>query len=198
MDIPGVYVNRIGDVYPSVNVIGANGPILWVIDGAPLSQTSPWASSFSQNGFNSPLTGGQSNSLVEIMNLIPASDIERIDLLTGANAAVYGARASGGVFLIHTRYGSNSDRANRKKAQIIFKGYEPVIDFVDYRGNGMKGYRAISRTVYWNPSIKTDEEGKATIRLDILEKDRPYLVQVSTIDNDGRVGFDNSSVKWLR
>ena len=147
-DIPGVFISGMGSINPSVRVIGAVGPILWVVDGMPLAQSSPFASP--------GLEGQPISSLTEIMSMMPAASVERIEFLNGANAAAYGSRASGGVFLIYSRLGSGISRAQRKEAQLVFQGYEPEMDFEEFRQKQLKKSRSASNTLYWNPSIQTD------------------------------------------
>ncbi len=180
LDIPGVLVSGIGDLSPSVRIVGAVGPILWVVDGMPLAQATPFASA--------SLGGQQISSLAEIMSIVPASSVERIELLKSGNAAIYGARAQGGVFLIYTRLGSGISRAERKEAQLVFQGYEPEMDFEEYRQKQLKKSRSASNTLYWNPNIQTDENGKATVRFVVPDKEKSLQVQLSTVTKDGKLG----------
>ena len=180
MDIPGVIISGIGDLSPTVRILGAVGPILWVVDGMPLAQATPFASA--------SLGGQQISSLAEIMSIVPASSVERIELLKSGNAAIYGSRAQGGVFLIYTRLGSEVSRAERKEAQLVFQGYEPEMDFEEYRQKQLKKSRSASNTLYWNPSIQTDENGKATVRFVVPDKEKSLQVQLSTVTKDGKLG----------
>jgi hypothetical protein len=180
LNIPGVIVNGLGSPYPTVSIPKVYGPILWVIDGLPLSQTNTSA-------------GPAVNGLFEVMNLVMATDVERIELLLGANAAVFGSRASGGVFVVYTRSGAEFRNTYRKESQLVFQGYEPIVDFKAYLTTGSKKARLSAKTLYWNPSIKTNEEGKATIRIPDLDNiGNQILIQASTVTIDGRFGAYNA------
>ncbi len=175
LGIPSVVVSGLGSMNPTATIPRAArlGPILWVVDGLPIGQ----------NNY------GIFNPLVEIMNLIPAVDVQSIVVLIGPEAAAYGTRGSGGVFVITTRSGAELDtNISRKDGKLTFQGYEPVIDFKDYLQDKPKRLREDSTTIYWNPSIQTDEAGKAVIRVPITEKWSELNIEASTVTNEGRIG----------
>ncbi|MGI9546406.1 MAG: TonB-dependent receptor, partial [Flavobacteriaceae bacterium] len=184
LNIPGVVVRGIGTLTPSVSLpksAGA-GPILWVLDGFPINQTI------------GGLGIAGSNPFVEVISMVPATDVERIELLMGPAAAIYGTRGAGGVFLIYTRTGSDLNGTKRKEAQLAFQGYEPEIEFKDYLEERSKKAREASIILYWNPSIQTDENGKAIVRFAKPETDRPFKMQLSTITPDGKIGLYEGSL----
>lgn len=83
--VPGVDVERLGNGFYRVRVRGAlvgDGEPLYVIDGTPLP----------------PAVSPE----VVLAGLSPA-DIQRIDVLKGPSAAVYGSRGANGVILITRR-----------------------------------------------------------------------------------------------
>ena len=44
------------------------------------------------------------------------------------------------------------------------------------------------RTLYWNPSVKTDENGKAVIECYNNQYSTPLIIQAETLTDDGRIG----------
>ena len=89
--VPGVTVTRISGGSYSVRVRGAGtkltsggsssaGEPLFVLDGVPL-----------------PIGPGALDNL-------PPGDVDRIDVLKGADAAIYGSQAANGVILVRTRH----------------------------------------------------------------------------------------------
>ncbi|MEM8929002.1 MAG: TonB-dependent receptor plug domain-containing protein, partial [Bacteroidota bacterium] len=136
LGLPGVYVSGLGDLNPRLSLpsMSGIGPILWVIDGFPLNQSSPYANtagSSGLDGFASLRT--QTSQLREVMDIVPFVDVERIELLFGANAAIYGSRGSGGVIAIYTKNGSYSTEfVNRNQAEIQFEGFHRNVDFDDF------------------------------------------------------------------
>ena len=178
--IPGVNVIGLGTLNPIVlfpRSFGA-GPVLWVVDGIPINQTAGL-------GFSGI------SPLVEVMSLIPYTDVDRIEVLTGASAAIFGSRGSGGVLSIYTRTGSDVDGILKNEAQLVFQGYQPALDFDDYQKDKSKKLREASSTIYWNPSLETGEDGTAIVRIPKPDKDLPIKIQVSTITDDGSIGIYN-------
>ncbi len=172
LGIPGVQVTGLGGLSPSLSLprsAGA-GPVLWVVDGFPLMQQ-----------------GG----LIDVINLINYSDIERIEILLGPAASIYGARGSGGVIAIYTRSGSDIDYIDRKAAQLSFAGFHESINFKEYQESILKKVKNkvdIPTTVYWNPSLKTDENGEAIIQFSSTVDYNEMEIQANAITEEGARG----------
>ncbi len=150
--MPGVFVSgQIGggaELAPRIfipRVATAAGPILWVVDGFILGNLD-----------------GQDHPF----NLVPYSDIDRIELIIGADASIFGSRGAGGVFALYTRSGSGLDYIPRKDASLAFRGFEPRVAFSPEKTGVGKGRRqsATPKSLYWDPSIQTDANGEAIVR----------------------------------
>lgn len=126
---------------------------------------------------------------------IPISDIAFIDVLKGYKAAIYGSRAANGVIAVYTHNGSERSKKTekpKKRGIINFvhpgysharKFYEPVYrtqkkedDKFDYRS-----------TMYWNPTIKLNEQGKASISFYTDDVISPYRVILEGITQNGQI-----------
>ena len=172
LGIPGVQVTGLGGLNPSLSLprsAGA-GPVLWVVDGFPLMQD-----------------GG----LIDVINLINYSDIERIEILLGPAASIYGARGSGGVIAIYTRSGSDIDFINRKEAQLSFAGFHESINFTEYQESILKKAKNkvdIPTTLYWNPFLMTDENGEAIIQFSTTVDYNEIEIRANAITEDGARG----------
>ncbi len=175
LNIPGVQVRNLGDLTPSLVLprsAGVGSP-LWVVDGLPLSKQ--------------PVEG--LTPLAEIMNIVPFIDVERIEILMGAKAAVFGSRASGGVILIYTRNGSDEEYLNRKKGQLTFEGYHKSIEFNEYSMSpNSKKETTQNNTVYWNPTLETNENGEAIIELPKFKTPIGLKLDLKAITPDGKKG----------
>ncbi|MGB5237131.1 MAG: Plug domain-containing protein [Flavobacteriaceae bacterium] len=182
MNIPNIRVIGIGSQNPvAVNIrseMAGGGPLLYVLDGFPLSQGQGRGS----------LGSIGNNPLVEIMNLVPASDVERIEFLLGPEAAIFGSRSNGGVLLFYTRTGAELRKSERKEAQLMFQGYELPVDFVEYKETESKRVRELSSTLYWNPTVNTGTDGKAIIKLSIPNNNESVIIQASTVTKEGHIG----------
>lgn len=178
LGIPGFNVTNLGGLNPNLVIPRSMGigPILWVIDGFPLPQSSAKPS------------GQRTNPLREIMDLVTYVDIDRIEVLTGADAALYGSRASGGVILIYTRSGNMNDYYARKDGELTFSGYHESLDFDTYRNAPTNRRRNQSPTWYWNPSLRTDEKGEAVIQVDLPEQPGKIRFEATAMTPDGKKG----------
>ena len=188
LGIPGIYVSGIGDLNPSLNILSMAGlgPPLWVIDGFPLPRSSYIAPS---------ALGGtpalQPTPLREVMDIVPYVAVERIELLLGPKAAVYGSRGAGGVILIYTKNGAYStDFVARNEAQLTFEGFQPPITIKDYRTpqNGRLANTKSASTLYWNPLLTTDENGEASFELVVPENLEQVLFDAKAITKEGKRG----------
>ena len=172
LGIPGVYVSGMGDLNPEISLLQSSGvgPVLWVVDGLPLIQPT---------------------SLVQIINMVNYNDVERIEILTGPQASMYGSRAAGGAIIVYTRSGSDESYIARKEAQLSFEGYHKSLDFDAYRRaipKRVSRSEGVPATVYWNPVVRTDKEGKATIQFETPKDQGSLFLEVQGITEDGKKG----------
>ncbi|NAS11138.1 TonB-dependent receptor [Poritiphilus flavus] len=180
-EIPGVMVFGNFDFAPSVRLLSTSGPILFVLDGFPLAQEDQGLS----------LGGPVRTSLNGIMGLVSAIDIERIELLTGPEASMYGTRAAGGVISIHTRTGKDRESSSKRKGQMSFKGFEPLVDFKPDRRKLSKKRKEKSNLLFWSPDLETNEEGEAIIEVPKFSESSILRIEASAVTVDGQMGSIN-------
>ena len=105
-----------------------------------------------------------------MMYSVSVYDVESIDVLKGASAAIYGSRAGGGVISVLTKRGNDrydwaQDEAEGVKL-VRMVGYSPEREFyaprydVSRPENVRPDYRS---TLHWAPLVKTDKNGKARV-----------------------------------
>lgn len=102
--------------------------------------------------------------------MLPVTDVEKVDVLTGAESAIYGMGAGNGVISVLTKRGNpNYDYSNDKALGVEhfgMAGYYPTKEFyapkydVSLPEHIRPDYRS---TIFWSPKIKTDANGKASI-----------------------------------
>ena len=167
--IPGVQVSGLDDLFPRISLprsAGA-GPVLWVLDGLPLIQPMP---------------------LNDIISLVPYIDVDRIEILFGAQASIYGTRAAGGAILIYTRNGNFEEYYSRKKGQLTFQGFHQSLDFAEYLNELSTREKKMNKARYWNPSLRTDKNGEALLRFDHTDERGGLKIEAMAITPDGRLG----------
>lgn len=198
LGVPGVYVTGLGDLNPTLSLPAKAfaGPILWVIDGFPLNQSGVGVGAVSvANSNNQGVTFGQNRSgLAQVMDIVPYIDVERIEFLFGPNAAIYGTRGAGGVILIYTKNGAYSkDFIDRKDAQLSMEGFQPRISFSNdsFAQNSLKN----SSTLFWNPELLTNENGKTTFEVVIPDGVETIEIDAKVFTSNGEKGELETSVK---
>ncbi len=159
--------------------LGMGAPMLVILDGMNIS-------------------GAQG---LDIRN-IPARDIQSIEVLrSGAYLSSYGTRAAGGVLVITTRHGGidyDAD-ADKKpsmdtKSNVVLRtvqGYSISRKFYspDYsHTSGNETMPDLRSTIYWQPYIKTDDDGKAAIDFYNGENAATYNVVIEGLSDDGKPG----------
>lgn len=130
---------------------------------------------------------------------LPLHQIERIDILRGPNVpSIYGANSEGVINVLTKSGNPNPDfskLAITGNATMVAKGYVPVRDF--YIGPdpevplGMD-YRS---TLYWNPEIRTDANGKAKIIFQLSDGDSEVWVRLEGLSDAGEPVFVMHKIK---
>ncbi|MBS1533347.1 MAG: TonB-dependent receptor plug domain-containing protein [Bacteroidetes bacterium] len=131
------------------------------------------------------------------LNDVSPTEIYSIEVLrSGAYLAIYGSNAPGGAIIITTKRGGEGT-AYFSQAQpngimtFPFAGfYKAKAFYTPKYGSPKKASDApdTSSTVYWNPNILTNKDGKATLEFYNNDSKGTYRVVVEGIDDDGRLG----------
>jgi TonB-dependent SusC/RagA subfamily outer membrane receptor len=100
---------------------------------------------------------------------ISPRDVERIEVLKSGSSAIYGMRGANGVIAIYTKRGPSVTELNQRGItedilylpgfHVVKEFYVPKYDSPD-ENNDKPDKRS---TIYWNPSIKTNNLGYANI-----------------------------------
>ncbi|MGF1922611.1 MAG: TonB-dependent receptor plug domain-containing protein [Bacteroidia bacterium] len=119
-------------------------------------------------------------------------DIESVEVLKNANTtAIYGVRGGAGVLVITTKRGGGNSTVSTYAPGIITynpKGYSLSRQFYSPRYDVSPDSKPDLRTtVYWNPSIVSDEKGN--FKFDYFNTDEPglYRVVIEGIDLMGNL-----------
>ena len=173
--VRGVYFIN-GNAYLSGNHKIANNedvitPMLVVIDGSP---------------------GGSIDN-------IPPDQVESVEILKSANTSIYGMSGGDGVMVINTKQGANYGNT------VSFKGFElsPGIFSISPKGiYKAKSFYApkydrntqqsseldLRTTIFWQPNLVTDDNGKASFNFFNSDGVGNYRVVIEGIDNAGNLG----------
>lgn len=128
----------------------------------------------------------------DILKDIQVSDMSSISLLRGADAVILGPRASGGAVVITLKDPRNLPT---RPAQGIItytplgysesvEFYHPTYDTPEKKNAQRSDFRS---TVYWNPELRLDAEGKATIEYYTPDSTAPEDIIIEGVDKNGKV-----------
>ncbi|ADB39219.1 TonB-dependent receptor plug [Spirosoma linguale DSM 74] len=178
--IAGVQVTGNG-LSARVQIRGAanfNGPVepLFVLDGMPMD-------------------------LQGVMG-VSVQDIDRVDVLKGASAAIYGSRAGGGVISILTKRGKPDYDFSKDvtPGMLIAKlpGYAPRREFYAPRYDVKKPEHArpdYRTTLFWTPMIQTDQDGKATVSFFTSDAKTNLRIRAEGLTRSGMPGVGDARVR---
>lgn len=128
----------------------------------------------------------------DILNNIYTSDMSSISILRGADAIILGPRASAGAIVI-TMKDPGKLPARPAQGIIMYKplGYSDSVEFYHptYDTPEKKNTRRsdLRSTIYWNPALQLDEQGKATIEYYTPDSTAPENIIIEGVDQNGKV-----------
>ncbi|MFC2081460.1 TonB-dependent receptor plug domain-containing protein [Bacteroidota bacterium] len=124
---------------------------------------------------------------VTTVQTLNPSDVERIEVLKGPSAAIYGVRGANGVIAIFTKRGSYMIKG---VLNFDMLGYHHPHEFYSPRyGTEFDDLVTDMRSsLYWNPSVITDSKGMAKIRFYNSDKASTFYVVVEGITMEGNIG----------
>ncbi len=179
------------------------GTPLWVLDGIPVYNDNPSALTRAREAQRAARNSDNPNpqlvyridqavAPVPVPTFIETMDtftIERVEILRGASAAIYGSRGGNGVILLYTKKGEGTPPIISPDFTISGHSetrefYAPKYD-VKLERHKAPDYRA---TLYWNPSIFTDINGNATIEFFNSDVAEQIQVELEGLSQDGRPG----------
>jgi len=154
-------------------------------------------------------SSGQSASMMLVMvdgvnmgvgyniDLISPTSVEAIEMLTGANATIYGSDAGAGVLVITTRvsYGGNQPISTEMSPGIFaiqpggfYKAREFYAPKYESPNSGSK--IADNRTtIFWKPDLLTDSGGNTSFSFNNSDGKGTYRVEIQGADSKGNIGM---------
>ncbi|MBC3786070.1 TonB-dependent receptor plug domain-containing protein [Spirosoma utsteinense] len=134
---------------------------------------------------------------------ISVQDVEKVDVLKGASAAIYGSRGSGGVISVLTKRGSPEYDLSKDAAPgtLVAKlpGYAAVRQFYAPRyavKNEQSDRRPDYRTtLFWEPLVQTGADGKATVSFYTSDSKTNLRIRAEGATASGRPGVGTGTVR---
>jgi hypothetical protein len=149
---------------------------------------------------NKPLTlvDGVPEYDIEKVLSINSKDIERVDIIN--TRYFYSENVFDGIVSFITKKGNLSAmefdnsifRQEYEGCQVHEKFYSPDFSSVTSKESRIPDFR---NTLYWNPDVHTDRNGKAEVEFFTSDESSDYSIVVEGITSDGRTGFGSLSLK---
>ncbi|RYU80267.1 TonB-dependent receptor [Hymenobacter persicinus] len=137
-----------------------------------------------------------------LVNSLPVQEVESVEVLKGASAAIFGSRGAGGVIAILTKRGSpgydkTKEPAARGLLTYALPGFEPAREFYmpKYGGKTTPPTDHRRATLYWNPDLRTDAAGQATVSFYASDETGPFRLTVEGISPAGQPGRGTAQVQ---
>ena len=131
------------------------------------------------------------SNVEELLMLQPQAieSIEWFDHVGAAHMTIYGWNVStSGLLLVRQKPGLHG-RIFRplSMATVQQQGWKPNVDFYSpqYTDKSQKTRPDHRTTLYWNPKVETDANGKATVRFYASDVSKRYLVTLEGVSDDG-------------
>ena len=190
--VPGLQITFDG-VSSRVRITGGTAEPLYLLDGMPVN-TQAFSGQRTVNISSGP--GGQVQqiqgttftqddfTLHQFLRTISPQDIDRVEVMKGPNAAIYGSRGMNGVIAIYTKKGY---APLESVSSTQFKGFYLSREFYapDY-GTVNPEITDRRATLFWKPDLETDEEGGAQISFYNSDIAESMTVLVEGIGSSGQ------------
>lgn len=139
---------------------------------------------------------------IEMLDDLNVQDIAQVDLLkSGANLAMFGSRGGNGVISIFTKRGEVTFRDNLMNVVVHqplgyhhpAAFYSPRYDTAEMLHNDTPDLRS---TLYWNPSVKTDGEGRVVLDFYTADTDNTsYSITIEGLTEEGKIIHYSGKIK---
>lgn len=129
----------------------------------------------------------------DYLTSINPNDVGSIEVLrSGGYTSIYGSRGGGGVLVINTKRGDDPSYTFQQYTPGIVtynpRGFSNTKEFYSPKYDDPKTNKVVAdlrTTIYWNPNVMTDKEGKASFSFFNADSKGTYRVVIEGIDNDG-------------
>lgn len=171
LNSPTVYFKRYGNLS---NVFGSQS----ADDDSPNTSTT--------NGIAYYLN--EVNVSKDVIDNLSINDVALVQVFKGTSAFILGAGE--GAIAVYTKNGSGAFDPRDKSFEMIMKtGFSVEREFYspDYSNEALNIETDKRTTVYWNPNVKFNKSGKATISFYSTDNSKRLYINIQGFDNDGRL-----------
>lgn len=125
-----------------------------------------------------------------LLNMYPA-DVERIEIFKGTRAAIFGVRGGTGVILAYSKMPGYRGFSDAR--ELVMLGYHTPGEFysgpLNLSGSAESGEEGEMQTIFWEPDIKTGENGTFNFRFPVHSGMGRISLCIEGISQEGQPGF---------
>jgi len=119
-------------------------------------------------------------------------EIDEIEVIKDASAAVFGMKGANGAILIMTKRGEiTRPELVRNVVRVSPLGYQRLKRFYPVCYDTEEKQSSVSEdnrsTLYWNPCVPITDNGEASFDFYTSDSDTPYTILVQGVSEDGRI-----------
>ena len=123
---------------------------------------------------------------------INIDEIDEIEVIKDASAAVFGMKGANGAILIMTKRGEiTRPELVRNVVRVSPLGYQRLKRFYPVCYDTEEKQSSVSEdnrsTLYWNPCVPITDNGEASFYFYTSDSDTPYTILVQGVSEDGRI-----------
>ena len=127
------------------------------------------------------------------MGLRP-DEVEKVEVLSGASAAILGVRGANGALIAYTR---RSADLIPPSYEFGIRGYNTPTEFYDTKiESDFYKQEEVNKTVFWHPNLTPDANGKVEIRLPENGKQEKLFIVIEGIDEKGNISLQTETVSF--
>lgn len=140
------------------------------------------------------IINGDPNGPLPDIDFLNVNEVETIEVLKNAGTSIYGMSGANGVLIITTKHGGRGDIRDIASIGILPispMGFYKAREFYSpkYDNTGQHHRQLDLRsTIYWQPEIKTDNEGSAGFEYYNADGTGTYKITIEGIDMNGNIG----------
>lgn len=137
---------------------------------------------------------------LEMLDGFPPEDVDNVGVIKdGARLAFFGREGANGVIVVNTKHGAYNPKDTPGLISFYPLGYlqpdefyMPKYDNPEVRQNPEIDYRS---TVYWQPVIRTDSTGKASLSFYTADLNATYSIIIEGLTQNGEPVFQKIQIK---
>ena len=126
-------------------------------------------------------------------------DVERIDFISPVRSSIFGSEGIGGAISVTTKSGPSLRKGKPPVVKMVLPlGYQEPVEFYspryEFQQQNVGSKQDLRSTLYWNPVIQADSNGKAQFDFYTADATSTYTVIVEGITSKGKIVYQTAKI----